>query len=64
MRKAGVPQSVIMKITGHSTEQMFRRYNTIDSDDARDALTRFHAYLANLDQTLDQKAAKSTVEPK
>jgi integrase len=64
MRKAGVPQSVIMKITGHNTDQMFRRYNTIDSEDARDALTRYHAYLADLDQTLDQKPAKLSRKPK
>jgi len=34
MRKSGVPQSVIMKITGHSTDEMFRRYDSIDVDDA------------------------------
>ncbi len=64
MRKAGVPQSVIMQITGHSTEQMFRRYNTIDSEDARDALTRYNAYLASGDQSVDQKPEDSTAEPK
>jgi integrase len=29
MRKAGVPEKLIMKITGHSTREMFDRYNTI-----------------------------------
>lgn len=33
MRKAGVSESVIMKITGHSTREMFDRYNKIDLDD-------------------------------
>jgi integrase len=33
MRKAGVPESVIMEITGHSTREMFDRYNTVDHDD-------------------------------
>ncbi len=32
MRKAGVEESAIMAITGHSTRQMFDRYNTIDDD--------------------------------
>lgn len=33
MRKAGVSETVIMKITGHSTREMFDRYNKIDRED-------------------------------
>jgi integrase len=33
MRKSGVPEKLIMKITGHSTREMFDRYNTITSDE-------------------------------
>jgi integrase len=33
MRKAGVAESVIMAITGHSTREMFDRYNRVDLDD-------------------------------
>lgn len=40
MRKAGVQESVIMKITGHSTRKMFDRYNTIDEGDLRDAIEK------------------------
>jgi integrase len=29
MRKSGVPESVIMKITGHSTREIFNRYDTV-----------------------------------
>ncbi len=54
MRKAGIPESVIMEITGHSTRQMFDRYNTIDEDDTRAAVEQFQGYLANVDQTVDQ----------
>ncbi|MBW2557531.1 MAG: tyrosine-type recombinase/integrase [Deltaproteobacteria bacterium] len=35
MRKASVPESVIMEITGHSTRSTFDRYNTIDEGDLR-----------------------------
>ena len=37
MRKAGVSETVIMKITGHSTREMFDRYNKVDSDDLFEA---------------------------
>ena len=56
MRKAGVQESVIMQITGHSTREMFDRYNTIDMDDARDAMKKFRGFLANVDQNVDQVA--------
>ena len=55
MRKAGVPKSIIMKITGHKTSAMFERYNTIDEDDAKDALNK-------LNQFLESQAEKG-VEP-
>ena len=32
MRKAGVPESVIMRMTGHSTREMFDRYNRVDEE--------------------------------
>ena len=54
MRKAGVPESVVMEITGHSTRQMFDRYNTIDIDDTRQAIGQLQDYLANVDQSVDQ----------
>ncbi len=50
MRKSGVPESVIMKITGHSTREMFDRYNTVDADDARQAINKMQSYFTNVDQ--------------
>jgi hypothetical protein len=54
MRKAGVPESVIMEITGHSTREMFDRYNTVDEDDTRKAVDQLEVFLAFVDQTVDQ----------
>jgi agmatine/peptidylarginine deiminase len=46
MRKAGVPESVIMKVTGHSTREMFWRYDTVDSDDTKKAVDQLQAFLS------------------
>ena len=54
MRKAGVQETVIMEITGHSTRAMFRRYNTIDNKDRRTAVDQLETFLANVDQNVDQ----------
>jgi integrase len=45
MRKAGIAESVIMEITGHSTREMFDRYNTVDGDDRRLAVDQLEKYL-------------------
>jgi integrase len=45
MRKAGVDQSVIMKLTGHKTAAMFHRYNTVDTADAKEAYRKLEGFL-------------------
>jgi integrase len=45
MRKAGVDQSVIMKLTGHKTAAMFHRYNTVDTADAKEAYQKLDGFL-------------------
>jgi integrase len=57
MRKAGVDESVIMSITGHSTREMFDRYNTVDADDTREAVNKLEVFFQNVTQnvTLPQK---------
>jgi integrase len=37
MRRAGVPQVVRMRITGHRTDSMERRYNIVDIEDVKSA---------------------------
>jgi integrase len=54
MRKAGVDQTVIMKLTGHKTLSMFNRYNTVDQEDAADAMKRLNFFLS------EQKSFKSS----
>jgi integrase len=56
MRKAGVAESVIMNITGHSTRKMFDRYNVVDEADRRNAVDQFEGFLQNVTQTVTQEA--------
>ena len=56
MRKAGVAESVIMAITGHSTREMFDRYNRIDDEDTKVAVTQLEGYLGNVTQMVTQEA--------
>jgi integrase len=56
MRKAGVAESVIMAITGHSKREMFDRYNRIDGDDVSAAINQFEGFLQNGPQIGPQKA--------
>ena len=58
MRKSGVPESVIMKITGHSTREMFLRYDTVDGSDTRKAVDQMEGFLKSVDQTVDQTPLK------
>lgn len=58
MRKSGVSESVIMKITGHSTREMFLRYDTVDSLDTRKAVDQMERFLKSVDQNVDQVPLK------
>jgi integrase len=49
-RKAGVDQTVIMSITGHSTDEMFRHYNTVDSEDNKQAMKEFESFVQGVRQ--------------
>jgi integrase len=59
MRKAGVPESVIMEITGHSSREMFDRYNRVDEEDAREAINRLEVFFAKGPQSGPQDTKKA-----
>jgi hypothetical protein len=45
-----------MKITGHSTRQMFDRYDTIDVEDTSKGINQMQVFLANVYQNVYQAA--------
>lgn len=47
--RAGVPQSVVMKMSGHTTVAVFTRYDITSENDIREGQERLQAYL-NADQ--------------
>lgn len=50
MRKSGVPESVIMNITGYPTMEMFLRYDTVDQQNTRKAVDQMEGFLKSVDQ--------------
>ncbi len=59
MRKAGVAESVIMAITGHSTREMFDRYNVIDEEDRVDAVNRLEVFFQNVTQNVTSESGRA-----
>ncbi|MCZ6625836.1 MAG: site-specific integrase [Deltaproteobacteria bacterium] len=45
LSRAGVPEVVAMKITGHKTNSMYRRYRIVDESELREAQERMQSHL-------------------
>jgi integrase len=52
MLAAGVPQSIAMKVSGHKTDSMFRRYAISSESDLRTALRRTQEYLKTVQENV------------
>jgi len=51
LERAGVPRSVAMKLVGHKTESIYRRYAIVARQDLADEIKRLADYRATVDKT-------------
>jgi hypothetical protein len=59
MEMAGVPRSVAMKITGHKTESVYRRYAIVDMAQVREATRRMEQWAGAGWPAVEQSAGLS-----
>ena len=60
----GVDKTVVMKLTGHKTLAMFHRYNTVNQEDAVDAMTKLGSFLAEQKLEKSSDDVQTSSEPK
>jgi hypothetical protein len=63
LRRAGVAETVIMKITGHRTRSVFERYNITDHTDTLEAGRKAAGFLAKEQEVVAQITSRKPERP-
>ena len=61
MRRAGIDHLTIMRISGHKTLEVFKRYNSFLEGDLKEAASRFNTYLTLTHHTESSATHKSLI---
>jgi integrase len=61
-RRAGVPESVVMRMSGHRTREVFERYNIVSEADLEGAVRRLENFGHVLDK-VDESATSGAAKP-
>lgn len=64
MVRAGIPETVAMKISGHRTRSVFERYNIVSDEDLRVAAAKQESYLKERNEVLVTKTVTVAEFPK
>ncbi len=58
LERAGVPRNVAMKLIGHKTESMYKRYRIVDDSDLEDAVGKLDEYFQKQSQAASKRVVR------
>lgn len=58
MRRAGIYESVAMKISGHKTNYVFKRYNIVNTADVEEAIGKLNEFHLTEDAQIEPSGAR------